>query len=60
MVTRRDETLLKDVKMVLEGFDKGIFVRDISHDHQSDWAIRAFPYLAALGRLAEQVDAEAT
>jgi hypothetical protein len=42
-----------NVAKVLEGFDKGVFVRDISHDHDRDWAIRALPYLVALGRLAK-------
>ena len=43
-------------RTVLEGFEKGIFVRDISGDSTSDWAIKAFPYLRALGALQAWVD----
>lgn len=42
------------IRLVLEGFDKGVFVRDISHDHESSWAVRQLPYLAALSRLIDQ------
>src|SRR4051812_39015391 len=47
-------TLLADVETVLRGFDEGVFVRDISHDIESGWAVKLLPYLAALGRLAKQ------
>lgn len=40
------------VAKVLEGFDKGIFVRNVEGDVASDWAVKAFPYLQALGKLA--------
>ena len=43
---------LKDALIVLDGFDAGVFVRDVTHDHESGWAVRALPYLAALGRVA--------
>ena len=46
----------RDVAKVVEGFEKGVFVRDTSRDHESDWAIRVFPYLAALARLAEDLE----
>lgn len=37
---------------ILEGFDRGVFVRNTAKDHESDWAIKAFPYLRALAVLA--------
>jgi hypothetical protein len=48
--------LLADVETVLRGFDEGVFVRDISHDIESGWAVKLLPYLAALGRLAKQCE----
>ncbi len=42
-------------QVVCQGFDAGVFVRDTSHDHESGWARRATPYLAALGVLANAV-----
>lgn len=45
--------LREAAEKVCEGFDKGFFVRDISRDHESSWAIHLFPYLAALGVLAK-------
>lgn len=42
---------LSDVRIILEGFDKGIFVRNTDDDHNSDWAIRFSRYILALGRL---------
>jgi hypothetical protein len=41
------------VGTLLKAFDEGVFVRDISRDHEPAWAIRlAFP-LAALARLQQ-------
>ena len=48
--------LLDDVRKVLEGFDQKIFIRDISGDHRSDWAVTVMPYLAAVGRLKAWAD----
>jgi hypothetical protein len=53
------ETRREDVAKVLEGFDRGIFVRDVSYDGESGWAVRLLPYLAALGRLRDAVPTEA-
>ena len=52
MVTQPSEIKREDVAKVLEGFDKGIFIRDISRDHESGWAVRSLSYLVAVGRLA--------
>ncbi len=35
----------------LDGFDAGVFCRDISKDMESGWAIRALPYISALAKL---------
>ncbi len=48
----------EDVKKVVEGFDKGHFVRSVAKDVRSDWAVIILPYLAALGRLARAVEGE--
>lgn len=40
--------------IILDGFEKGVFVRSILNDDQSDWAIRCVPYLRALA-LAQEV-----
>ena len=47
-----------DVLKILEGFDKGIFVRNTDGDSAPDWAIKLFPYIAALGRLAKKAEDE--
>ena len=46
----KDEAIAK----VLEGFDLGVFVRSTEHDGDSDWAIKCFPYIRALGVLAQE------
>ena len=51
---RDPERVQADLQLILRAFDQGIFVRDISHDHESGWAIRQLPFLAALGRLSDQ------
>ena len=47
--------LQEQVAKVLEGFDRKIFVRNIEGDGASDWAVKCFPYLRALGILAESL-----
>ncbi len=49
----KDEAIDK----ILEGFEEGVFTRNIEGDHKSDWAIKFLPYAQALGVL--QVDKEA-
>jgi len=46
----------QDVRIVLDGFDKGIFVRSTQGDDKPGWAIDLMPYLAALGRLAKALE----
>lgn len=52
--------LKEQVAKVLEGFDRKIFVRNIEDDGASDWAVKCFPYLRALGILAESLPLAAT
>jgi hypothetical protein len=46
---------LAAAKGVLDGFEVGVFVRNVSRDHRDDWAILSFPYLRQLGKLAKLV-----
>ena len=43
----------KDVATLLDGFDKGFFVRNADKDVQPDWAVKLLPYLLAMARLAK-------
>ena len=47
---------LDAAQKVCEGFDAGVFVRDIRNDSEPGWAIKAFPHLRALGQLVAAVD----
>lgn len=42
--------LYESLKVILDGFEEGIFVRNISGDEKGDWAMRLIPFLAALGK----------
>jgi hypothetical protein len=42
----------ENIATVLRGFDEGVFVRDISRDHEPGWAVKLLPFLAALVRLS--------
>lgn len=42
--------MLEALKGILDGFAQGIFVRDISRDADSSWAVRLLPFLSVLGR----------
>lgn len=46
----------RDVRKVLEGFEVGVFLRDVRDDGKSDWAIRLFPYLTAMARLQKWLE----
>ena len=35
---------------IMDGFDRGVFVRDISNDSNPDWALKLLPFIAALSR----------
>lgn len=41
-----------DVAKLLEGFQQGVFQRNVSMDGEPGWAIKILPYIAAMGRLA--------
>ena len=41
----------EDVRILLRGFDEGIFVRSIERDKEPGWAVILLPYLAAMRRL---------
>lgn len=45
--------LEKAAKTVFEGFEAGMFVRDVHHDDDPAWAIRLVPYIRALAVLAQ-------
>ena len=38
------------VRTILRGFEEGVFVRNVDADSQPSWAIKALPFLAALGQ----------
>lgn len=48
--------LLEDIRVVLRGFEDGVFVRSIARDASPGWAIELFPYLRALARLTNAAD----
>ena len=43
---------------VLEGFDRGVFVRSTEQDHQDGWALSLLRYVQALCILQEQVNGD--
>ena len=52
----RVTTLCQAVSIVIEGFDKGIFVRDVTGDTDTWWAVRVLPYVSALATMKELVE----
>jgi len=42
--------LLDALRTILQGFTDGVFVRDLTHDAESDWARRLVPFITALNR----------
>ena len=51
--------IIANGRMVLKGFDAGVFVRNIDGDHESGWAVKALPYIAALAHLSAGLNAGA-
>ena len=43
--------LLENARIVLEGFGKGLFVRNTDDDMNPGWAVKLLPYVGALARL---------
>lgn len=48
------------ISKVMEGFDRGVFVRNTVGDGDPAWAVKLFPYLRALGVLQRLTDIEPT
>ncbi len=42
------QVLLSLLKRVMDGFECGIFVRDVTRDGERDWAIKLLPFLKLL------------
>ena len=57
-MTASNTDILEATRVVCRGFAAGVFVRDTSRDGESGWAVRALPYLVALGVLANAVESE--
>ena len=51
------ERHLQDAEKILDSFDSGLFIRDISRDHESGWAMRYLKPMAAISRLRAAIDA---
>lgn len=45
-------TLTSAARKVLEGFDRGYFVRDTAGDSSPEWTLKLLPYIEALGELS--------
>jgi hypothetical protein len=45
-----------DVRIVLDGFEKRVFVRSAEGDDKPGWAIDLLPYLTALARLQAAIE----
>jgi hypothetical protein len=50
------EELAGPVRKILEAFDKGLFIRDISRDASGNWAFIYVPYIKALADAARLAD----
>jgi hypothetical protein len=55
MATAQGDWVVAASKL-LEGFERGVFVRSTEYDAGSEWEIRALPYIQALGALKCLVD----
>ena len=47
------------IRTVLCGFDEGVFVRSVAGDTDSGWALKLFPFVRALGVLADRYQRQA-
>lgn len=45
------------VRMILRGFDEGVFVRNIDGDSDPAWAIKLMPFIRAIG-VAQRIVSE--
>lgn len=48
--------LIDAMKVILEGFEKGIFVRSIDHDHEPMWLLGIAVQIAALAKGQRAID----
>jgi hypothetical protein len=46
----RDYAAIVLLETILDGFDKGIFVRGVEHDDKPNWALRVAPFMLALAK----------
>jgi hypothetical protein len=53
------EKALQALTVIMEGFDSGVFVRNIDHDGEGGWAFRLLPYVQALATANALVQAAA-
>ena len=56
--TDSENTLYKTIevlKVILQGFEVGIFVRNVDSDAESGWLIRLLPYIQALKEASELI-----
>jgi len=49
-LTKQKAELLEACKVIMDGFEKGVFVRDVTKDAGRSWAVRLLPFIAALGK----------
>lgn len=57
IIDRHFAGLREASEKVLEGFDKGFFVRSVANDDQPDWAIKLLPYVQSLIQLRATLSA---
>ncbi len=44
-------TVREAAQRVLEGFESGVFIRNVSRDSEPGWALKVIPYIQALATL---------
>ena len=47
-MTELETQLATSLRTILQGFDDGVFVRDVSQDDDASWAMRLVPFVFAL------------
>lgn len=48
--------MYKAIKGILEGFDKGVFVRSTAWDGEPGWALKLLPFIVALREAGEAIE----
>lgn len=54
-LTAREREWAESVDKILDGFDKGVFVRDVKDDDKPGWSIRLLDYAQALRKAQELI-----